>query len=106
MLIFAIQNFIGNRDWPFAQSIKGAKARAIVYSIVETAKEHQLNPLIYLTHVLEQLSIIDRTDSKSAGTTTSMVEWSKSLPIDCLPNKTIHKRPPVRQVGVIRHVLS
>ena len=56
----AIKPFvIGRKNWMFATSMKGARASAIVYSIVETAKENQLNPLNYLTYVFEQLPLID-----------------------------------------------
>jgi len=40
-------------------------AKAIAYSIVEAAKENYLNPLIYLTHVFEQLPVINLTDSEA-----------------------------------------
>ncbi len=66
--------------------MKGTKAIAIAYSIVETAKENQLNPLIYLTHVFEQLPLIDLTDSEALD---QLLPWSKTLPADChVPSKT------------------
>ena len=40
-------------------------AKAIAYSIVEAAKENQLNPLIYVTYVFEQLPLINLTGSKA-----------------------------------------
>lgn len=77
----AIKPFvIGRKNWLFAQSMKGATASAIAYSIVETAKENQLNPLIYLTYVFEQLPLIDLTDSKALD---QLLPWSKTLPSDC-----------------------
>lgn len=83
----AIKPFvIGRKNWLFSQSMKGAKASAIAYSIVETAKENQLNPLIYLTHVFEQLPLIDLTDSEALD---KLLPWSKTLPPDChVPIKT------------------
>ncbi|WP_445683447.1 IS66 family transposase [Sporosarcina sp. FSL K6-6792] len=83
----AIKPFvIGRKNWLFSQSMKGAKASAIAYSIVETAKENQLNPLIYLTFVFEQLPLIDLTDPKAID---QLLPWSKTLPVDChVPNKT------------------
>ncbi len=66
--------------------MKGAKASAIVYSIVETAKENQLNPLNYLTHVFEQLLLIDVTNQEALD---RLLPWSKTIPTDChVPNKT------------------
>lgn len=83
----AIKPFIiGRKNWLFSQSMKGAKASAIAYSIVETAKENQLNPLIYLTYVFEQLPLIDLNDPKALD---QLLPWSKTLPADChVPSKT------------------
>ena len=83
----AIKPFvIGRKNWMFAASMKGAKASAIVYSIVETAKENQLNPLNYLTFVFEQLPLIDLSDKEALD---QLLPWSKTLPADCrVPNKT------------------
>jgi len=43
---------IGCKNWLFANTPDGAKASAIFYSLMETAKESGLNPYEYLTHVL------------------------------------------------------
>ncbi|MFJ7932835.1 transposase domain-containing protein [Sporosarcina sp. NPDC096371] len=59
---------------------KGEKANTIVYSIVETARENPLNPLIYLTHVFEQLPLIDLKDSKALE---QLLPWTKTLPKEC-----------------------
>jgi len=45
---------IGRKNWLFSNTPKGAKASAIIYSIVETAKENSLNPYDYLTHIFKQ----------------------------------------------------
>jgi hypothetical protein len=42
---------IGRKNWLFANTPRGAKASAILYSIIETAKENGLNPYDYLTHI-------------------------------------------------------
>ena len=39
---------IGRKNWMFSNTPRGAQASAIVYSVVETAKENGLNPFIYL----------------------------------------------------------
>jgi len=52
----AIKPFvIGRKNWLFSNRPCGAKASAMIYSIVETAKENGINPYIYLTFLLEQL---------------------------------------------------
>ena len=59
----AIKPFvIGRKNWLFANTPRGATASAIVYSIVETAKENGINPLTYLTYLFEQLPNIKWTD--------------------------------------------
>ena len=42
---------IGRKNWLFANTPRGAKASAIMFSIIETAKESDLNPYEYLTYV-------------------------------------------------------
>ena len=42
---------IGRKNWLFANTPRGAKASAILFSIIETAKENRLNPYEYLTYV-------------------------------------------------------
>jgi hypothetical protein len=42
---------IGRKNWLFANTPRGAKASAILYSIIETAKENGVNPYEYLTYV-------------------------------------------------------
>lgn len=52
----AIRPFvIGRKNWLFANSVSGAKASANLYSIIETAKAHKLNPEEYLTNIYKNL---------------------------------------------------
>ena len=44
---------IGRKNWLFANTPRGAKASAVLYSIIETAKENGLNPYEYLTYVFK-----------------------------------------------------
>ena len=53
---------LGRKNWLFSNTPGGAKASAIIYSIIETAKENDLNPLAYLTYLFEQLPNINRKD--------------------------------------------
>jgi transposase len=55
---------IGRKNWLFANTPKGACASAVIYSIVETAKENRLNPYVYLTHLFEKLPNIDSKDNQ------------------------------------------
>ena len=44
---------IGRKNFLFANTPRGAKASAIIYSIVETAKENGLNPYSYLAYIFK-----------------------------------------------------
>ncbi|MBE3578241.1 MAG: IS66 family transposase, partial [Limnochordales bacterium] len=50
---------IGRKNWLFANTPRGARSSAIIYSIVETAKENGLNPFAYLTYLLDRLLNVD-----------------------------------------------
>ena len=56
----AIKPFvIGRKNWLFANTANGARASAILYSIIETAKANDLIPFDYLMFLLEQVSLPD-----------------------------------------------
>jgi transposase len=71
---------MGRKNWLFCDSVGGAKASAIAFSIIETAKENGLKPFEYLNFLLEKLP----------NTTTAQLEnllpWSGSLPLECKMN--------------------
>lgn len=50
---------IGRKNFLFANTPLGAKASAITYSIIETAKENSLNPFEYLRYLFEELPNVD-----------------------------------------------
>jgi transposase len=47
---------MGRKAWMFSQTANGAKASAVLYSIVETAKANGLAPYNFITYLLEQFS--------------------------------------------------
>jgi hypothetical protein len=47
---------IGRKNWLLANTPRGARASAIVYSVIETAKENGLNPFHYLSYLFEKTS--------------------------------------------------
>lgn len=52
----AIRPFaLGRRNWLFADTVRGAKASATLYGIIETAKANGLEPYAYLKHLFRQL---------------------------------------------------
>jgi len=50
---------IGRKNFLFANTPRGAKASAIMYSLVETAKENGLNPFKYLTYIFKYAPQMD-----------------------------------------------
>jgi transposase len=76
---------IGRKNWLFANSARGATSSAIIYSIVETAKENGLNPFHYLTYLFEKLPALDPKDPDQLD---FILPWSPAIPDQCrVPNK-------------------
>lgn len=61
----AIRPFtVGRKNWLFSESQAGAEASAIVYSMVEMAKAHNLNTYKYLKFLLDNRPNTDMTDEQ------------------------------------------
>jgi transposase len=67
---------IGRKNWLFANTPSGARTSAIIYSIVETAKENGLDPFGYLNFVFEHIRSEGPID---ASTVDSVLPWSESV---------------------------
>ncbi len=67
----AIRPFvIGRKNWLFSQSVKGVKASANLYSIIETAKANGLEPYAYLRVLfakLPQATTVDKIEMLLPG---------------------------------------
>lgn len=46
---------MGRKAWLFADSVEGAHAAAIIYSLVETCKFHHVEPYHWLRYVLQTI---------------------------------------------------
>ena len=63
----AIRPFcVGRKNWLFANSVRGATAGANLYSLIETAKGHGIEPMLYLEFVFKRLPMIDTVDGFEA----------------------------------------
>jgi transposase len=71
---------IGRKNWMFSNTPSGARASAIIYSIIETAKENGLNPFIYLRYLFEKLPNMNTKDQNALD---DILPWSATLPIIC-----------------------
>lgn len=59
----AIRPFVvGRKAWLFSDTVAGANASAIIYSLVETAKANGIEPYTWLRHVLEHLPAAQTVD--------------------------------------------
>jgi hypothetical protein len=45
---------VGRRNWLFSNTPDGARASTIIYSMIETARRNDANPLLYLKYLLEE----------------------------------------------------
>jgi transposase len=72
---------IGRKNWLFANTPRGAKASATIYSVIETAKENGLNPFQYLKYLFEQLPQLDVPKDPQA--LDELLPWSSKIPLTC-----------------------
>ena len=71
----AIRPFtLGRKNWLFCDTPKDAEASAIVYSLVESAKENGIEPFAYLQHVLVQLPYLGKSHSHEE--LESLMPWA------------------------------
>ena len=76
----AIRPFaVGRRNWLFADTSRGAKASATMYSLIETAKANGLEPYAYLRHVLTHIAAAETVEQVEA-----LLPWRVRLttPVD------------------------
>ena len=80
----SIKPFVmGRKNWLFANTEGGAQSSAIVYSLIETARENNLDPYRYLVHVF----------SKAPGLAVTDKNWAaKLLPENIPPECCITKK--------------
>ena len=65
-------------------TVRGAQASAIIYSVTETARANQLNVYYYIRHLLTELpKLIDEDGNIEQSLLEPIMPWSKTLPADC-----------------------
>ncbi len=79
----AIRPFaVHRKNWLFADSVEGAKANGVYYSLIESAKLNHLNINKYIKYLLKELSQIE--GEKTEAEIEKYLPWSKELPEDIL----------------------
>ena len=63
---------VGRRAWLFAGTVDGARASAVAYSIIETARESGLNPYQYLLHLFTALPTVLTKDPEPTYRSSSL----------------------------------
>ena len=75
---------VGRKNWLFNKSVEGAHATAIFYTLVETAKAHNLNPEHYFNYIFEKLPLADTVEKHEA-----LLPWNLT-PEQIIPNYFIN----------------
>lgn len=71
----AIRPFaLGRKAWLFADTAQGARASAVFYSLIETAKLHRLEPYAYIRYLLEHIAEADSEEKLAA-----LLPWNAPL---------------------------
>lgn len=78
----AIRSFcVGKKNWKLIDTENGANASAILYSIVETAKENNLKPYEYFKFLLTEIP--KHMDDTNIDFIEDLLPWSSKLPQEC-----------------------
>lgn len=80
---------IGKKNWVMINTVAGAKASAVIYSIAETAKANNLKPYDYFEYLLTEITKhLDDTDRSFLD---DLLPWSPNLPANC-------RKPSIEEV--------
>ena len=81
----ALRNFtIGRKNWVTMNTIRGAQASAVIYSITEAARANNLNVYYYIRHLLTELpQLIYTYGNIEQSVLEPLMPWSETLPVDC-----------------------
>ena len=96
----AIRPFaVARKNWLFSDSVEGAKANAVYYSLIESAKINNLNIYKYITYLLETLPQYDNLNDE--GILQHFLPWSKDLPENILNYQGTYKELEIESELVI-----
>ena len=81
----ALRNFtVGRKNWVTTNTVRGAQASAVIYSITETARANNLNVYYYIRYLLTELmKQKDKNGNIDETMLESIMPWSKELPAEC-----------------------
>ena len=78
-----IRNFvISRKNFVLIDTVNGANASAILFSLAETAKAHNLRPYEYFRNLLEEIPVhMDDIIDKFNDHLEKLLPWSEDLPV-------------------------
>ena len=75
---------IGRNNWVIINSVKGAQASAVVYSLSETAKLNNLNVYDYFNKLLTELPYrMDEDGNIDPSTLDDLLPWADTIQNEC-----------------------
>lgn len=79
---------VGRKNWMMINTVSGARASAVIYSLVETARANNLHIYNYFEYLLTELPKLKEftTEEEEAKAMEKLLPWSETLPEKC------HKR--------------
>lgn len=79
---------VGRKNWMMINTVSGANASAVIYSLVETARANNLHIYHYFEYLLEELPKLKEftTAEEESQAMERLLPWSEALPEQC------HKR--------------
>lgn len=76
---------IGKHNWHLIDTIDGAKASTIIYSIAETAKANNLKPYNYFEYLLTEIP--KHMEDTNLNFLDDLLPWAEKLPVECRKQK-------------------
>ncbi len=76
-----IRNATHRGAWLFADSVDGAAANAILYSLVESARLNKLNIYEYMNYILSVITDLNYINNPNL--LDELMPWSENLPSAC-----------------------
>ena len=96
----AIRPFaVHRKNWLFSDTIPGAKANAVMYSIIESAKANKLNIYKYINYLLEQLPQLENPSDEEE--LKKFLPWSQELPQEILNFQGAYKELTVDSTLIV-----
>jgi len=72
---------VGRKNWLFSDTVRGAQASAVAYSIIQTAVANGLNPYQYLLHLFKELPTV-LTKNPDADL-SQFLPWADDIQAKC-----------------------